>query len=99
MMEPNSPAEELPTLYRAILDRVAELESGGERAEATRVRYQATTAYSRAWDDRARRELESLLRRAERPTPAERLLGRHGESEVDRPTGPAHHRAAIAQDG
>jgi hypothetical protein len=99
MMEPNSPAEELPTLYRAILDRVAELESGGERDEATRVRRQATTAYSRAWDDRARRELESLLRRAEQPTAAERLLGRRGGADVDRPTGPAHHRAAIAQDG
>ena len=38
MMEQNSPAEELPALYRAILDRVAELEAGGDRAEAARVR-------------------------------------------------------------
>jgi hypothetical protein len=75
-MEPNSPAEELPALYRAILDRVAQLEVEGERAEAARVRSSATRSYSRAWDDRARRELESLLRRAERPTAAERLLGR-----------------------
>ncbi|HYH92275.1 MAG TPA: hypothetical protein VD763_03865 [Candidatus Saccharimonadales bacterium] len=75
-MEPNSPAEELPALYRAILDRVAQLELEGERAEAARVRTSATRSYSRAWDDRARRELETLLRRAERPTAAERLLGR-----------------------
>ena len=75
-METNAPAEELPGLYRAILDRVAELEFAGQRAEAARVRTAATRAYSRAWDDRARRELESLLRRAARPTTAERLLGR-----------------------
>jgi hypothetical protein len=77
-MDSNSPAEDLPTLYRAILDRVALLEAAGERAEAARVRSQATTAYSRAWDARARRELEGLLRRAERPTVAEAALGRGG---------------------
>ncbi|HUP55360.1 MAG TPA: hypothetical protein VM408_07625 [Methylomirabilota bacterium] len=82
-MEPNSPAEELPNLYRAILDRVALLEAAGERGEAGRVRLQAATAYSRAWDDRARRELESLLRRAERPTAAEAALGR-GQRDADR---------------
>ena len=37
-MEPNSLAEELPALYRAILDRVAELEADGHRVEAARVR-------------------------------------------------------------
>ncbi|MGK2851554.1 MAG: hypothetical protein ACSLFN_11670 [Candidatus Limnocylindrales bacterium] len=75
-MDPTSPAEELPALYRAILDRVAELEAGGERAAAGRVRRQATAAYSRAWDERARRSLLSLLRDAGRPTRAERRLGR-----------------------
>jgi hypothetical protein len=63
-MEPNSPAEELPALYRAILDRVAQLEAGGERREAARVRATATRIYSRAWDERARRSLEDLLRRS-----------------------------------
>jgi hypothetical protein len=66
-MEPNSPAEDLPALYRAILDRVAELESFGARTEAARVRATATRIYSRAWDERARRELLSLLRDAARP--------------------------------
>ncbi len=75
-METNAPAEELPGLYRAILDRVAELEAAGDRAEAARVRTAATRAYSRAWDDRARRELEGLVRRAAKPTASERLLGR-----------------------
>ena len=75
-MEPNSPAEELPALYRAILDRVAELEAVGDRVEAGRVRRAATQAYSRAWDERARRQLEALLRRAARPTRGERTFGR-----------------------
>lgn len=74
-MDPNSPAEELPALYRAILDRVASIEAAGDRAEALRVRGAATKAYSRAWDDRARRELEALLRRVERPTSSERTRG------------------------
>ena len=71
-MEPHSPAEELPALYRAILDRVALLEVAGERAEAAHVRTAATRAYSRAWDERARGQLKDLLRRAERSvTPQE----------------------------
>ena len=94
-MEPNSPAEELPSLYRAILDRVALLEAAGERGEAARVRLQATTAYSRAWDARARRELEGLLRRAERPTTAEAQLGR-GQREIDRVAGRQPTRTATA---
>jgi hypothetical protein len=71
-MEPNSPAEELPALYRAILDRVAALELAGDRADAARLRSEATDAYSRAWDERARRRLEALLRRE---TPGERRRG------------------------
>lgn len=75
-MEPNTPAEDLPALYRALLDRVAELEAGGDRAAAGRVRREATAVYSRAWDERARSRLQSLLREAGRPTSAERRLGR-----------------------
>jgi plasmid stabilization system protein ParE len=75
-MESSSPSEELPALYRAILDRVADLEAAGERVEAAQLRSEATAAYSRAWDERARRRLDSLLRRAVRPTADERRLGR-----------------------
>lgn len=95
-MEPNSRAEELPTLYRAILDRVAALEDAGERTEARGIRRHATAAYSRAWDDRARRELESLLRRAERPTAAERVLGRRGPRGLDRVVGGRRRTASAA---
>jgi hypothetical protein len=96
-MEPNSRAEDLPTLYRAILDRVTFLESAGERSEAGRVRRLATTAYSRAWDDRARRELETLLRRAERPTAAERLLGRGRPRGIGRTLGQQHRTASARE--
>jgi hypothetical protein len=61
-----SPAEELPGLYRAVLDAVAELERLGERRAAGRVRAEAIRAYSRSWDVGGRRRLESILRRTER---------------------------------
>lgn len=75
-MESNAPSEELPALYRAILDRVATLEAAGDRDEGLRVRRAASKAYSRAWDEQARRQLISLLREAERPTPDERAKER-----------------------
>jgi hypothetical protein len=97
-MEPNSRAEDLPALYRAILDRVALLEIAGDRSEARRVRQSATASYSRAWDERAHRELESLLRRAERPTAAERVLGRGRTRGLDAVVGRQRRRTASAQD-
>ena len=42
---------------------VGELEAAGHRQLANRVRADAIRIYSRAWDDRARRELIALLRR------------------------------------
>lgn len=62
-MEPKSAAEELPALYRALLDRVAQIEAEGRRAAAYRLRSEATRIYSKCWDDRARRALEDLLNR------------------------------------
>jgi len=61
-MEPNSAAEILPGLYRAVLDRVAQLELAGHRDAAGLMRSKGTRIYSRSWDDRARRELVTLLR-------------------------------------
>jgi hypothetical protein len=79
MMEPNLAAQELPGLYRAVLDRVGELSATGHREQANRVRAEAVTIYSRAWDERARRELLALLHRnqdARSGSPATRS-GRH----------------------
>jgi len=65
-MEGVSPAHELPDLYRAVLERVGALEQTGHRREAEVIRREAVTAYSRAWDDTARRRLLQLRGRAER---------------------------------
>ena len=62
-MEPNSAAEDLPGLYRAVLDRVAEIAASGRRSLANQVRAEAIRIYSRAWDAQARRDLEALRRR------------------------------------
>lgn len=63
-MDPKSAAEELPALYRALLDRIAQIDAAGQRSVGYRIRMEATRIYSRAWDDRARRGLEELLRQA-----------------------------------
>jgi hypothetical protein len=76
MMEPNAAAEELPALYRAVLDRVGELVADGQRSMANQVRADAIAIYSRAWDERARRDLEALLRRNAAELPGERAVGR-----------------------
>jgi hypothetical protein len=62
MMDQKSAAEELPALYRAVLDRIAQIDAAGHRADGYRLRTEATRIYSRAWDERARRALEDLLR-------------------------------------
>jgi hypothetical protein len=74
-VETLSPAEELPALFRAVLDGVAELERLGERREAGRVRAEAVRAYSRSWDASGRRRLEGILRRAERAVAETRRSG------------------------
>ena len=65
-MEGTSPAHELPELYRAVLERIGALEQIGHRREAEHIRRAAVTAYSRAWDEGARRRLLQLRLRAER---------------------------------
>lgn len=75
-MEPNSAAEELPALYRAVLDRVGQIEASGQRSAANRIRAEATRIYSRAWDERARRNLEDLLRRSSDPVAGIQIPGR-----------------------
>jgi hypothetical protein len=62
-MEQNLAAEELPALYRAVLDRVGHLEASGHRDLAGRIRADAIRIYSKSWDARAKRDLETLLRR------------------------------------
>lgn len=63
-MDDRAPAEELPTLYRAVLDAVAGLEAVGERAAAHRIRGEALRTYSTNWSDSGRRRLQRLERDA-----------------------------------
>jgi len=77
-------AEDLPEIYRAILDHVAELERIGARRDAGRIRLSATRAYSAAWDESARRLLLSLLAKAER-----------GLVQADRPRGWSLRRRSV----
>ncbi len=62
----STPANDLPGLYRDILDRVAALEQIGERTQAGRIRMAATQAYSAAWDETGRGRLLGLIGRADR---------------------------------
>ena len=79
-MELNAAAEELPALYRAILDRVAQMEASGDRDGARHLRRQAIRIYSRSWDARSMRHLDDLLRHfsdeAVRLRPAGRVFRR-----------------------
>jgi hypothetical protein len=61
-----SPAEDLPALYRAILDGIAQLERLGARREAGLLRTEATAIYSTAWDEAGLRRLGQIRRRIER---------------------------------
>ena len=62
----STPADDLPGLYREILDRVARLEHLGERGLAGRIRMDATEAYSVAWNESGRSRLQALITRADR---------------------------------
>jgi hypothetical protein len=62
----STPAEDLPALYRAILDGVAQLERMGERREAGLLRTEATAVYSASWDEGGLRRLDQIRRRIER---------------------------------
>src|SRR6266540_5085363 len=66
VVPPTSPSQDLPALYRAVLDGVAALELSGERVTAAAIRREAIAAYSAAWDDRHRAILSSLVGRVRR---------------------------------
>jgi hypothetical protein len=74
-------SEDLPALYRSILDLIAELERCGGRVEAARVRRQVLEAYARGWDTSLQLRLgqthERLLRSIDaHQQPARRRLRR-----------------------
>jgi hypothetical protein len=64
-MDEHIPAEELPSLYRAVLETVARLERAGERSFAFEIRQKALRTYSTRWDEGGRRALIRLDRDAQ----------------------------------
>jgi hypothetical protein len=72
-------AEHVPELYRAILDRLADLETRGHRAEAAWIRRSAIATYGGAWNERSKRALERLISRADR------VLTGHDRPRLSRP--------------
>jgi len=76
-MDEHIPAEELPTLYRAVLETVARLERAGERQFAFEIRRKAVRTYSTRWDEGGRRALLRLDRDAQaRLEATRRAVGR-----------------------
>jgi hypothetical protein len=66
-MEPrSSPADDLPSVYRSILDGIAVLEGLGARREAAAFRAEATRIYSTAWDEPGLRRLRHIKVRIDR---------------------------------
>lgn len=63
---PSTLAEDLPALYRTVLDRIAVLERLGQRHEAALIRVAATDSYSTAWDLAGRNRMLGLIARADR---------------------------------
>lgn len=63
-VDDRTPAEALPSLYRAVLDTVARLEHLGERAYAFKIRRSALQTYSTRWDDGGRKALIELNSKA-----------------------------------
>ncbi len=55
-----SVAEELPALYRDVLDALADLERRGDRTIAIRLRREALATYALPWDAETQRKLEHL---------------------------------------
>jgi hypothetical protein len=88
---PVSPADELPALYRAILDGLAPLERTSARPEALRIRARASRIYAQSWSENGRRSLHSLLRRIERVTAN---LDRAGNAKRPAPVGRSRWRSA-----
>ena len=55
-----SAPDELPALYRTILDLVVELERCDDSGVARRIRAEALAAYGGPWDDSQHRRLQEL---------------------------------------
>lgn len=64
-MDERNPADELPELYRKVLDAVARLDAVGERASSYELRQRAYRTYAMHWDEKGRKGLNKILREAD----------------------------------
>jgi hypothetical protein len=65
LMDDRNPADDLPELYRAVLDALARLESAGDRNAAFDLRTRAHRTYATRWDEGGRRALQKIAREAD----------------------------------
>jgi hypothetical protein len=73
-MDERNPAEELPLVYRDVLDALARLEAAGDRTAAFDLRIRAQRTYATRWDDGGLRTLHRILAEANvRLQPGRRL--------------------------
>ncbi|MFN8629320.1 MAG: hypothetical protein U0838_03080 [Chloroflexota bacterium] len=63
-MEHQTPSEEMPGLYRAVLDTVWRLERMGEREFAFEIRRRAVLTYATRWDEGGQKALAKINRDA-----------------------------------
>ena len=63
-MDDRNPAEELPLVYRDVLDALARLEAAGDRTAAFDLRIRAQRTYATRWDDGGLRALHKILAEA-----------------------------------
>jgi hypothetical protein len=63
-MDHQTPSEEMPGLYRAVLDTVWRLERLGEREFALEIRRRAVLTYSTRWDEGGQKALGKINREA-----------------------------------
>ena len=63
-MDDRNPAEELPLVYREMLDALALLEAAGDRGAAYELRVRGQRIYATRWDDGGLRALQKIVREA-----------------------------------
>jgi hypothetical protein len=74
-MDDRNPADELPELYRTVLDALARLEATGNRTVAWDLRQRAHRTYATRWDEGGRRALHKIAREADARSASGRRSG------------------------
>jgi len=65
-VDERNPADELPELYRKVLDAVARLDAVGDHRSSYELRQRAYRTYAMHWNEKGRKGLQKILREADR---------------------------------